>query len=687
MSIIIAGAVVISIGSAYAILLGRKLAETLFLSVTTTIGVLYCFGLINIKGYLLVGVYFLIILALACVVYVVFRFIKDKSVIKEANLLQGVLLYLLFLTLSIVINNGRYFHHWDEFSHWGTVVKFFYSVDSFATLTAPGVYGIGFPQYFPGTSLFQYFFSRFDHQFVEWHSYVAMNILYFSLIMPFLKNIFDKEKWLKSAVLLIVLFLLPLQSTSFYSSLYVDQLLGAFFGFTLVYYYTYRYEKSLFGVMIVSASAFMSAMTKDTGFLLSLGAIAIIALDIALFRKAEIKAFVSRKTILSRFRNIALLLMPLAATVFVRLTWSLLLIRSNFSATGKWNLPSINDIYSLITRQVEPYQIETARNFLSAVLSRNIEPLSFSAFQYCAYFMLVAIALTIIKKKDFSFKLSLAPPVALLIGAAMYLAGLLILYVFSYSEYEAVRLASYNRYVLTYLFGMTLYLTVLFVVESDRKIITSAKPVISINKCGTMRGVNDMPAEKHSDKSMSRVNGDVLCKFLLYTLLLVFVFSGGRSGLRSISFGLTRYTHSFQERGTTVINRWKPYFENANPYIIVQGDNGGVLSMLAYELVPYHTIANRGGFTIGIERYPQPSVEDDLYTLIVSPDEWEEYVFFNGYEMLYMYKSDQKFIDTYGRFFPYGVTDDMLYSVINDNGNLLLMPMADPAHMTDALSQ
>ena len=398
MSVFIASAVLISIGSAYAILLKRKLAETLFLSATTVVGILYCFGLSNIKGCLMFGIYFLIAFALACFVYFVLRTLKDKKIIQEAEIIQGLLLYMVFLAASLAFNIGRVFHHWDEFSHWGVAVKYFYSVDALATFTEPGIHGISYPQYFPGTSLFQYFFSRFDSQFVEWYSYVAMNILYFSLIMPLVKDIFDKEKCIKSISLLIIFFLLPLQNASFYSSLYVDQILGAFFGFTLIYYFAYRYEQSAFGVLIVSASIFMATVTKDVGMILALGAIAVIILDTILFRRKDIEVyFFSSSSILSGFWNTTLLLMPLASTIFAKITWSSLLVRSGFRATGAWRRPSLYNIYSLILGQVEPYQMETARNLLSAAFSRNIRFLPLSAFEFCAVFIFAVAALSILK--------------------------------------------------------------------------------------------------------------------------------------------------------------------------------------------------------------------------------------------------------------------------------------------------
>ena len=75
MSIAAACLVLIAIGSAYAALLKRKLAETFFLTAATVVSVLYCFGLLNFRGCLLYGVCSLVALALLCFVHMIVRFV------------------------------------------------------------------------------------------------------------------------------------------------------------------------------------------------------------------------------------------------------------------------------------------------------------------------------------------------------------------------------------------------------------------------------------------------------------------------------------------------------------------------------------------------------------------------------------------------------------------------------------
>ena len=263
--------------------------------------------------------------------------------------------------------------------------------------------------------------------------------------------------------------------------------------------------------------------------------------------------------------------------------------------------------------------------------------------------------------------------VFLVIGAGAYQVGLMIMYVFSFSEYEAVRLASYERYTLTYLFGMMLFMMIFFVIDNSRREKSYIKQIIAFCKHNKTKSYN-ISEVLSLGKTLSGVKLESICKFLLYLLLTVgLLFSRGVGvGLNETVSGRLYYPHQFQERYTAVINRWKPYFEEANPYIIVQGDNGDVLNRLAYELIPYFGIANSGDFTIGFERQ---STVDDIYTFVVTAEEWEKHVLNKDYMLLYMHTPDRKFIETYGRFFPDGVMYDMLYYVINDDGHLRLIPV------------
>lgn len=166
MSFIAASAILLVIASAQAVLLRRELSETVFLAAVAVTGILYCFALLNFKGCLRLGVLFVAALGALCLVFLIYIFFKRKQSLADARLADGCLIYLLFLALSLALNAGRTYREWDEFSHWGVIVKHFFAADALGTVRLPE-YAVMAPSYYPGTSIFQYFFSRFSADFTE----------------------------------------------------------------------------------------------------------------------------------------------------------------------------------------------------------------------------------------------------------------------------------------------------------------------------------------------------------------------------------------------------------------------------------------------------------------------------------------------------------------------------------------
>jgi hypothetical protein len=745
MSVFIASLILIIIALAYAASLKRKLAETIFLSAVTIVGVLYCFGLANKQGCLLYGVYAVVLFALVCITYLIYKQIKNKNILKNAEVLQGIALYIILLSFSFIINFRMMFHDWDEFSHWGIVVKYFYSVDAFATLLNSNLSRIMAPQYFPGISLFQYFFSRFESNFIEYYSYIAKNIFYFSLFMPLISNIFSKTKWIKNAFFLIIFLLIPIQKEAFYNSLYIDEILGAFFGFILVFYFIYKYEESTYGILMVTASAFMTTITKDIGLLLSLGCIIIIMIDIFLYRRSQIKSFLLQKSLIAyKTLNIFLLSLPLVMVMFVKFTWALLLKSSGMSVGGFWYQPSLHDILNLVTKQIAPYQKETAIIFVSSIFHRKITPFNISIFWFCGIFLLIAVFFSLYNKRQIMIKRTVSSAFVLAVGAGIYQIVLMILYIFSFAPYEAVRIASYERYTFTYMLGMIYFIIFFFFIDNKRNKKIDIKNILFYIRDGYKKIMNKLTSDgavmykdilfglKMFFYLFCSIMIFILCIFvnkklggiintkairiiyilgMIYFIIIIFFINNdkhtqinveqkylvGKFGMKLLFFticsimiyklcvftntGVTRiienqkYENQYS-RSTVLINKWKPYLKGKKFYLIVQGDNGAIKNPLSYELSPTLYYSNIWpDHSIRPVRPPESTVEDDMYNKTVTPDEWQEYIMTNKFELIYVFRADDTLISAYGQFFPYGVIDDMLYSVTYENGEMLLIPI------------
>jgi len=661
MNVYIASVLLLIIGAAYAILLKRKLAETVFLAVVTVTGVLYCFGLINRQGCLLYGIYLIIALSFAGVLFLLYNFIKRRQNFHDAEVLKGCLIYVCFLIFSLFVNYGRTFQGWDEFSHWGTIVKHFYIVDALGTVKHAN-YDILLPAYFPSTSLFQYFFSRFSNKFTEYYSYIGINFMYFSLVMPFIKNIFTKKNWGKTSVLLAVFIMTPLtvsltNSESAYSVLDVDMILGAFFGFSLLYYFAYKYEDSLYGVLMVSASIFMLTITKDIGLLFSMIVIGVIAVDIVFFKRVQIKNILYKEAgFVYKIKKALLLILPIVGSLFVKISWSNLINRSNIHSI--WHIPTINEICRFFSGQLEQYQKEISHNFFFAMFKQKIPHFNISIVTFSIIITVIILILLLNYKKIESRRI-ITSTLLLIMGLFGYQFILALMYTFSFSMYEGLHLISYGRYTSTYMMTMTLFITIFYIIEQNEQINwTKLKEFTS------------------SDEYISK--SSIL--LLISVVLFITMINTTKSGIFHTLVDRIKNPESFKPRPTAIAaEKWKHYFEFENPYFIVQGGSGLTWAMMRYELMPYSKLANEispdGKFDFCIST--KPYFTDDIWTFIVTPEEWEKHVLNMGYKLLYIFKSDEILENTYGHFFQNGVQEDMCYYVKNEDGRLILVPVIE----------
>ena len=124
-------------------------------------------------------------------------------------------------------------------------------------------------------------------------------------------------------------------------------------------------------------------------------------------------------------------------------------------------------------------------------------------------------------------------------------------------------------------------------------------------------------------------------------------------------------------RNTAVIHEWEQHLDGKRINLISQGDDGLDFNRINYELYPNNRVF--GHYSVALTPYFTES--EDPWTFIATPDAWEEYILNQKFDLVYIFNYDEKFIETYGKFFPNGVTNNMLYCVKTENRQLLLVPI------------
>lgn len=438
MNILVMFAVLTALTGGICVLSRRKFEECLALSVFTIVGILYVSGLC---GSLLPGFYICLALIAAAFIYCIVTLFRDRRRLLTNLLTPGFLFFLCFLVFIFIAHYGRLFIWYDEFSHWGTVVKKMTFLDKLGT--APEVF-ILFEDYPSGTGLFHYFWMKINGGFSEGIAYRSMNLFILALLLPYLKVAKTKTQ---SLLTCLILFLLPMMFVSeIYQSMYVDGILGLATAYILFTYFTEGYTR--FGLLSISMGLFVLTLMKSSGFALALLCVIVIAVDLVINRKAA-KAFIISKKI----QNSVLLALPLIGTLAAKISWKIQMQING--VTGSWDWPLseyLTAFKNILTGQGEAYQYTSYRNFFANVVTMRYPTghffnLTFASAWLISLFLL--IGLVWYSKSRLEKRRYKGMFITLTVFVAAYLFYLLTLYLCLMSEPEALRSASFERYSAT----------------------------------------------------------------------------------------------------------------------------------------------------------------------------------------------------------------------------------------------
>ena len=159
MSIAICFVIIVSIAAAIADILKKKIDITIPIAIISIVLVIYPFGFFQ---KLSLGVWTVCAISFSAICYLIVKLIlsiknkKFKEFIQKL-LTPGIVVYLLFWLIFTFINKWRMLTGWDEFSHWGLIIKNMFIFDSYATNPQTIAWFRGYP---PFTAIFEYFFLR-----------------------------------------------------------------------------------------------------------------------------------------------------------------------------------------------------------------------------------------------------------------------------------------------------------------------------------------------------------------------------------------------------------------------------------------------------------------------------------------------------------------------------------------------
>ena len=427
-----------------------------FITVMSLMSVLYIAGLFGLLWY----VSWLVFLAgLGCFVLSLYNepWTFFCRLADNHSLLPLSIFGILYL-ISYFLFKNTYFSVWDEWGCWGIMTKIITTHDSLIA----GYNHIPRMDYPQITTILQYYFILFlsGGEMNEGTTIFAQTIIFFSAVPVFL--FFRKYNILLLVLItccfccLFWLFVQPIPL------IYNDSVLGLCWGMSVILYLINRKQAKV-GLIITSICLFSMVQVKPIGLVFAFSTIFIVAIDEAFFFKVRLPVKLKRLCLL-----IAVVLVSYAS-------WSAFksysgVTHSSFVFDLEWIYDSLAD--------PKDYQKTTAENFLYSLIyqhkDRYIEKISVGRFAHPSAFLdfsLSPLGWAIIfaifmflccfigntsQKIQRSRHITLT--ICLIVVLSMYTCLLLFFYMTIFQEYEAVRLASFNRYLGTVYVGIFLVL-------------------------------------------------------------------------------------------------------------------------------------------------------------------------------------------------------------------------------------
>jgi len=410
-----------------------------------------------LAGYLKLGADILLVFCVFGLLVAPFYLRKKRDQIFTQYLTPGFVITLLILVFLSYFSLHTGFSQWDEFSHWGPHAKLIFYHH--------GLWGkdivVNHKSYPPGSELFYYLFFRV-FGYSEQIAYLAQIVLTITPLSILASNI-SWRHWGKACAMLCATILVLGLVLQFRfgptNILYKDQLVGVFFGMGIVsYLYSKRHAKD---ILMLIPMVFAMSLFKLKLLPLVLVMTVVIASECVIDLMYEKGA--QRKEALKKL--FAVISLPIASLI-ASLTWSHYL--KEIQENAEWVMKL--DIHSLLqafTAEATTRHQQVLNNFIMALKW----PAKFSG----VIAMGVCIVAWLNKNNIVRGKIILRHLIMLL-GLAGYLFGLLLLYLYVFSDYEGIGLASFYRYLSIYLIGWLLvFLSDVYQVKLSWKIFTSPK--------------------------------------------------------------------------------------------------------------------------------------------------------------------------------------------------------------------
>lgn len=390
--------------------------------------------------------------------------------LKEFFVTPGLLFFLIGIFLAFWLPEGKFFTGSDEFGWWGKCIRATIESDSIPLISkkTPSTY-LNYP---PAHQVASYLFFRFwNTDFSEYLCLVCYNIIAISALSTFFKQT-SWRNWLLNFTLGCGLILAPYYFRhDFYQSVYVDSILGVIFA-SAVFLTIKNKNDFVDSIALLLVCSFLILIKRSATTLV----IFVMLLPVVCVIKDLITDLKSHKKIRFETLKSAHRLLPLLAFL---VNWSWALAFSHYcQQRGKFEVSGITakKIFDTIYYNTPWMTERVINNFLSAFFTRNdydIASLKISTFALgFSIFLITLFHVSAVREQKQRCRLS-AITYLMFVYFLIYSFSLMILYIFIFTPYERVHLASFNRYESTFLLALTLFMIGALLYSENKKRIAA----------------------------------------------------------------------------------------------------------------------------------------------------------------------------------------------------------------------
>lgn len=522
--------------------------------------------------------------------------------------------FIVLYTIVFALNLGKTFYKWDEFSHWGMMAKEMFRLDEFYYVEESVL--VHHREYPPFTTIMQYMWCKLCGEYKERHLYNAKIVLSLVTLFPVYSWVLDFSQKGKNVIgrlgktfgltffFIVASNILTIGEAFYYRTIYTEGVLCTLL-FLAVFSLFAPVNNRIFHILNIGFVLTAIVLTKQMG--------------IYFYAFIVFGYFIIRLVRRERLFCVSDLLAVIGLPVVMWLCWQIVTKINTPKGQFDSSKFSIENIFAIFDGNAPEYYYATIDTFIEAIINRPIInwPVGVSYVGCLLIFPIVlAICIKLSKSVD-SRQRTIVVGSILELAAVIYIPVMLVLYLFGFGKDEALGLACYDRYFITILYPMLLFLFI---------------SVLSILM------------QEHS-KHMNKIwVAGLIC-------LLAFIpFSNLKVELTPGIF--TDDVSSLFEGDAEIINQ--NTHEDASIFFICQGDNGSARNITAYLTSP--RMLSTSHFNL-------------------SGTEVNEVIeYMKEYDYVYLSGIDSVFIENYGYLFgeKFAEQNQQLYRINVDNDYMTL---------------